>query len=163
MLVVSNTSPLLNLAIIDFLFLLPQQFGQIQIPTAVHTELKLDQNRPGSAALRAAIHEGWLVTHSVEADPLVRLLQRDLHQGESEAIALAVKLKASQVLLDEKEARRAARSLGLGMTGVLGVLLRGWYQGSVPSLEAAIDRLQNEAHFWIAPALVAQILQEAQA
>ena len=160
MLVVSNTSPLLNLAIIDLLFLLPQQFGQIQIPTAVQTELKLDQNRPGSAALRAAIQEGWLITHSVEADPLVRLLQRDLHQGESEAIALAVKLKASQVLLDEKEARRAARSLGLGMTGVLGVLLRGWYQGSVPSLEAAIDRLQNEANFWIAPALVAQILQE---
>ena len=36
--IVSNTSPLLNLAIIDHLFLLPQQFGQVLIPQAVLAE-----------------------------------------------------------------------------------------------------------------------------
>jgi len=33
--IVSNTSPLLYLAIIDHLFLLPQQFGQLLTPQAV--------------------------------------------------------------------------------------------------------------------------------
>ena len=36
---VSNTSPILNLAIVDRLALLRQQFGQIQIPPAVLDEL----------------------------------------------------------------------------------------------------------------------------
>jgi hypothetical protein len=52
--VVSNTSPLLNLAIINHLFLLPQQFGQVLIPQAVLAELKIDQDLPGSSVLCAS-------------------------------------------------------------------------------------------------------------
>jgi uncharacterized protein len=97
----------------------------------------------------------------LEDSALVSLLRQDLHQGESEAIALAIERAAYTILLDEKEARRAARALGLGVTGILGVLLRGRFEGSIPSLKAAIDRLQQEAIFWIAPALRAQLLWES--
>jgi len=38
--VVSNTSPILNLAIIDRLSLLREQFGEIYIPSAVLEELR---------------------------------------------------------------------------------------------------------------------------
>nr|MDF0368275.1 DUF3368 domain-containing protein [Nodosilinea sp. TSF1-S3] len=158
--VVSNTSPLLNLAIIDHLFLLPQQFGQVYIPPAVLSELKVNDNLPGSGALQTAIDEGWLIPQPLADRSLVILLKQDLHQGESEAIALAVEVAAETILLDEKEARRAARALGLGVTGILGVLLRGRYDGSIPSLKTAIDRLQQEANFWVAPALRAQLLQD---
>jgi predicted nucleic acid-binding protein len=41
MLVVSNTSPILNLAIVDQLELLRQQFGEILIPHALLDELKV--------------------------------------------------------------------------------------------------------------------------
>ena len=92
--VISNTSPLLNLAIIDHLFLLPEQFGQIYIPPAVFTELKINQDLPGSRALEAAVNQGWLISQAVENTLLVNLLRRDLHQGESEAIALAVECSA---------------------------------------------------------------------
>jgi uncharacterized protein len=159
--VISNTSPLLNLAIIDHLFLLPQQFGQIYIPAAVLVELKVNENLPGSRALNTAIDDGWLVTHTVKDSALVSLLRRDLHQGESEAIALAIELSADKILLDEKEARQAARSLGLSITGILGVLLRGFHEGAVPSLKAVTERLQQEANFWIAPTLLTQILKES--
>lgn len=158
--VISNTSPLLNLAIIDHLFLLPQQFGQIYIPSAVFSELKVDENLPGSSALKTAINDGWLVVQSVKDSALVSLLRRDLHQGESEAIALAVELSADRILLDEKEARQAARTLGLSITGILGILLRGWKGGTIPSIKAVIERLQQDANFRIAPPLLAQILQE---
>ncbi len=159
--VISNTSPLLNLAIVDHLFLLPQQFDQIYIPAAVLTELKINEDLPGSRALQVAINEGWLISQAVENTALVSLLRRDLHQGESEAIALAIELSADKILLDEKEARQAARALGLGITGILGVLLRGWHEGSVPSIKAVIERLQQDANFRIAPALLAQILKES--
>jgi len=159
--VISNTSPLLNLAMIDHLFLLPQQFGQVYIPAAVLAELKISENLPGSSALQAAVNDGWLIAQTVKNTALVSLLRRDLHQGESEAIALAVELSADRILLDEKEARQAARALGLNIIGILGLLLRGWHEGTVSSIKAATERLQQEANFWIAPVLLAQILQES--
>ncbi|WP_225887028.1 DUF3368 domain-containing protein [Nodosilinea nodulosa] len=91
---------------------------------------------------------------------LIALLRRQLHQGESEAIALAIEVSADRILLDEKEARQSARSLDLAITGVLGILLRGWHEGAVVSMQVAIERLQREANFWIAPALLNQILRE---
>jgi uncharacterized protein len=157
--VISNTSPLLNLAIIDHLFLLPQQFGQIFIPSAVLVELKINENLPGSSDLKTAIDDGWLVIQPVENLALVSLLRRDLHQGESEAIALAIELAADKILLDEKEARQAARALGLSITGILGILLKGFYEGAIPSIKTAMGRLQQEANFWVAPALLTQILE----
>jgi predicted nucleic acid-binding protein len=160
--VVSNTSPLLNLAIIDHLLLLPQQFGQILIPQAVLAELKVDQALLGSSHLQKAIDEGWLVPQAVSNQSLVSLLRRQLHQGESEAIALAMELSAERILLDEKEARQSAKSLGLAITGSLGILLRGLNEGTVDSMQVATERLQREANFWIAPALLNQILQECQ-
>lgn len=159
--VVSNTSPLLNLAIIDSLFLLPQQFGQVLIPQAVLTELKVDQDLPGSSALYQAIDQGWLIPKSVSNPALVRILQQQLHWGEAEAIALAVEVSAERILLDEKEARQAARTLNLAITGILGILLRGWHEGSIPSMKLATERLQQEANFWISPALLKQILKES--
>jgi len=58
--VVSNTSPILNLAIVDQLVLLRQQFGEILIPNAVLDELKVSEERPGSPVIREAISSGWI-------------------------------------------------------------------------------------------------------
>ncbi|MEA5417996.1 DUF3368 domain-containing protein [Spirulina sp. CCNP1310] len=149
------------MAIIDHLFLLPQQFGQIYIPSAVATELKVNEDLPGSHALKTAINEEWLIPQTVKNTALVNLLQRDLHQGEAEAIALAVECSANKILLDEKEARQIARALGLSITGILGIVLKGWHEGSVSSLKAVTKRLQQEANFRIAPPLLAQILRES--
>jgi len=57
---VSNTSPILNLAIVDQLVLLRQQFGEILIPNAVLDELKVSEERPGSPVIREAISSGWI-------------------------------------------------------------------------------------------------------
>lgn len=50
--VISNTSPLLNLSIIDPLNLVREQFGEVHIPPAVEEEVGLDASRPGSQELR---------------------------------------------------------------------------------------------------------------
>ncbi|UZQ53401.1 hypothetical protein OOK60_12920 [Trichothermofontia sichuanensis B231] len=64
--IVSNTSPLLNLAIIDHLFLLPQQFGKIYIPNAVFCELRINENLPGSNSLKIAYEQGWLKVKPID-------------------------------------------------------------------------------------------------
>jgi predicted nucleic acid-binding protein len=74
--VVSNTSPILNLAIIGELSLLRDQFGEILIPRAVLEELRVEENLPGSKNVRDAIKAGWIRIETVKQDPLVRAMQR---------------------------------------------------------------------------------------
>ena len=59
--VVSNTSPLLNLAIIGELELVCEQFTRVFVPPAVVEEFRLGEHRPGSGALRRAVESKWLV------------------------------------------------------------------------------------------------------
>jgi uncharacterized protein len=156
--VVSNTSPILNLAIVDRLILLYRQFGEVLIPGAVLEELKTGEERPGSQALREAISAGWLQVREVRNDAIAQLLKQTLDRGEAEAIALAMELKADWTLLDEREGRKIAKSLGLKVTGILGILLRAKQAGELEELQPAIGDLINKAGFRIAPDLLTQIL-----
>jgi hypothetical protein len=88
------------------------------------------------------------------------LLKQTLDGGEAEAIALAIELQADWTLLDEREGRKVAKSLGLNVTGILGILLRAKHLGELESLESAIEDLIDKAGFRIAPELVAQILTQ---
>jgi predicted nucleic acid-binding protein len=72
---------------VDQLPLLRQQFGQIQIPPAVLDELKIDEQRPGSQVIQAAIDAGWIQVQPVSNLPFVQLLRQTLDGGESEAFA----------------------------------------------------------------------------
>ena len=158
--VVSNTSPILNLAIVGQLELMRQQFGQVQIPLGVLSELKVQENRPGSKEIQAALESGWIQVREITSLFNVQLLQQVLDRGEAEAIALAVELQADWMLLDERDGRKVAKSLGLKVTGVLGILLRAKQGGKLSSLPEVIDALVAKAGFRIAPELVAKILAE---
>jgi predicted nucleic acid-binding protein len=158
--VVSNTSPLLNLAVIGHLDLLRQQFGEVWIPPGVVGELRVGEGLPGSAPVAEAIEAGWIQVTQVADQALVSTLQRELDQGEAEAIALALQVQAARVLLDEREGRRVAKMLGLQVTGVLGVLLRAREAGHLPSLRDSMERLRNEAGFHIGDELSARVLRE---
>jgi predicted nucleic acid-binding protein len=157
--IVSNTSPILNLAIVGQLELLRQQFGQLQIPPAVLDELKIDEDRPGAHPIQVAITAGWIQVQPVSNQSLVQLLMQTLDGGEAEAISLALELQSEWTLLDERDGRKVAKSLGLQVTGVLGILLRAKESGELPSLQPVLEELTQNAGFRIAPELLARILQ----
>lgn len=156
---VSNTSPISNLAVIEHLDLLPEQFSEVRIPGAVENELRaFPLIRP---ALELSLRQGWLKSASVPDTDVVRLLTTGLHAGEAEAIALALELRASLILLDEREARAAASRLGLRVTGVLGILLRAKLRGALPLLKPELEALRAKANFFISPVLERAVLREA--
>jgi len=159
--VVSNTSPILNLAIIGELSLLRDQFEEILIPGAVLEELRVEENLPGSKGVRDAIKAGWIRIETVKQDPLVRAMQRDLDKGEAEAIALAMQVNTRLVLMDERDGRKAARSMKLKVVGVLGILLKSRREGRLMSLEQAMDKLRDKAGFYIREDLYKEIMREA--
>lgn len=160
--VVSNTSPILNLAIVGQLELMRQQFKQVQIPPVVLAELKVQENRPGSEEIQAALKASWIQVQEINSPFLVRLLQQTLDRGEAEAIALALELQADWTLLDERDGRKIAKSLGLKVTGVLGILLRAKQKGELSSLVEIVDALVTTAGFRIAPDLLAKVIAKNQ-
>ena len=93
----------------------------------------------------------------VTASPLLQLLRQELDYGEAEAICLAIKLKASLTLLDEKEARSIARNYNLSLTGVVGLLIRAKKENKITSLYQELQKLADKG-FRIHPLLVREAL-----
>ena len=159
--VVSNTSPILNLAIIGQLDLLREQFAEVLIPPAVLTELKPQINFPGSASVQRALETQWLRVVELTDVHLSQALMLELDNGEAAAIALALELDIRQILIDERDGRTKAKALGLQPVGVLGILLRAKRDGALNSVEPAAHALRQEAGFFIAEDLLEAILVEA--
>ncbi len=72
-------------------------------------------------------------------------------------MVLALEKDADLVLLDDMEARIKARSLGLNVTGTLGVLLKANNQGLITSLYEEINKLEQTG-FWISSDLKDKVL-----
>ena len=121
MIVVSNTSPLTNLAAIGQFALFHQLYGRLHIAEGVWDELNVrGEHWPGRDEVAIA---DWVERYTVQNQPLVTTLRRDLDRGEAETITLALELGADLVLLDEREGRHAAQRLELRVAGVVGILL----------------------------------------
>jgi predicted nucleic acid-binding protein len=157
MLAVSNISPLSNLAIIARLDLLREQLGEVIVPPGVWAELSRLPHLEARFSLESAIQAGWLRIVSL-TDRVPDDFAISLDTGEAEALALALEAKVGLVLLDETAARLKAQQLGIGYTGVLGVLRKARTDGRIPSLKAEILRLRTDAHFFVAPALEKRLL-----
>ncbi len=149
--VVSNTSPLTNLAAIGEFELLHQLYGKIYIAHGVWDELNTaGQTWPGRNEVATA---NWVECHQVQNQALVRALQRDLDRGEAESIALAVEREATLVLIDEREGRHAAQRMGLRVVGVIGVLLEAKANGLLGALRPPLDNLRQTAGFYVSEPL----------
>ncbi len=159
--IISNTSPLLNLAIIDHLHLLPQQFDRVLIPPIVLEELKPDTGYPGVERIEQALREEWLQVVELKDNNLAQALMLELDEGEAAAIALALEQKYSRILMDERDGRAKAKMLGVQPIGVLGVLLRAKNHGTVTSVKVAMQALKAEAGFFIADDLFKIIIAQA--
>src|SRR5687768_16309291 len=105
---VSNTSPLSNLASIGRLGLLSPQFSEILIPQAVMRELSAHPDPVALALLQTAMRDQWIKPAVASDSHLLKVLLRQLHAGEAEAISLAAELQADIVLIDEQEGRQLA-------------------------------------------------------
>lgn len=158
---VSDTSPILGLAVIGHLALLREQFGEIYIPLAVLEELKTETSFRGVPAIQEALQDGWVISREAQNKPLVTSLSVELNKGESEAITLAMDLGVKIIVMDERLGRDHARNLGLQTIGVLGILLTVKKHGRVASLKDAMTALRNEIGFFISDELYQQILKQA--
>lgn len=162
MIVVSDTSPITNLAAVGHLHLLQQLYGSIVIPIAVYDELVYPGKRvPGQQEVQQL---SWIQKQPVQDIQTVLDIQTsraNIDRGEAEAIALALELGASLVLMDERRGRSAGAAFGLQMTGLLGVLLQAKQANLVDAVKPLLDSLIAKADFRVSRALYDFALESA--
>lgn len=159
MIIVSDTSPILNLAIIGQLHLLPRLYGTVIIPQAVYAEIVI--MGAGQVGATEVAQAEWIECKQITNRPLARSLESELDVGEAEAIVLAVELKADLLLIDERKGRIVAQRLGVNSVGLLGILIKAKHEGLIAAVDLIMDDLRNKAGFWISDDLYNYVLQIA--
>jgi uncharacterized protein len=159
MIVVSNTSPIINLAAIGQLDLLQRLYSTILIPQAVYHEIAVRGS--GQAGATEVQTFQWFHRYDVQDVALVKRLEQQLDAGEAEAIALAIEKQADLFLLDERRGRMIARQLNIAVTGLLGILLVAKQHGYLAAVRPALLDLMTKAGFWIDPELFTRVLKSA--
>ncbi|NCR27746.1 MAG: DUF3368 domain-containing protein [Microcystis aeruginosa BS13-10] len=156
MIVVSDTSPITNLAAVNQLTLLHQLYGTIIIPQAVYEEMaSLGYAVPGTIEIMTL---SWIETRPVTQQNQVNQLLNKLDRGESEGIILALELGADILILDGRKGRKVAQSLGLNITGILGVLLEAKQKELIMNIKPIVDQLILKAEFRISETLYRKVL-----
>ena len=160
MIVISDTSVICNLFLIDQLELIPKLFNNVIIPPKVHAELieleKFDFD------ITPIINADFIEIKTPINRSVIENLLLELDEGEAEAIALALEIDADILLIDERKGRQIAKSLGLEITGILGILLQSKKAGHISEIKPILDALINDANFFIAKNLYKFILQKAE-
>ena len=155
---VVDTSPLIFLAKLDRLDLLTMGADMVWVPRAVLDEVSVKPDEATQAIEQAS--QRWLSVRRVSNREAVEMLLANLDLGEAEVIVLAKEVEADKIVMDDLDARRYARRLGLDLIGTMGLLLAAHLRGEIPSMREEIERLQ-ELGFRVAQPLVEAILREA--
>jgi len=152
---VVNASPLILLGKIGQLHLLEALAPQVLVAAAVVEEL---------AAGADLDHEGrstvtWAQARSVQNVPVPQSIAGwDLGAGESQVLAHCLGGR-KRAVLDDAEARAAARVHGVRLIGTLGVVLRARRANLLPAARPVIERLQERGAF-LSDDLVRQALRK---
>lgn len=157
MIVVSDTSPLLSLIYLQQLRLLPLLFDKVVIPESVKIEL-LRSKIPDTQKQNLTSLNWMRVESPKDVAGVSRLLLKNLHRAEAEAIIVAKELQADYLLIDEQIGRAIAKSEGLTIVGVLGVLLIAKQQNHIEALKPMLDILSKETGFWVSKKLYEHLL-----
>ena len=148
MIVVSDTTPIHYLILIDEIELLPRLLGSIVIPEVVFQELQ-HSNTPDDIRDYLSVVPSWL---SVRASTgIIDPLLFEIDPGEREAILLAEELAADGILIDDLAGREVAIERGLRVLGTLG-LLELAHKADLIDFLASFDNLK-QAGFYVSRSL----------
>jgi uncharacterized protein len=156
MIVVSDTSCISNLLIINELDLLRKIYSQICILLAVYNEiLALEKSGEDLSYFRSC---EWIVSKTDFTKNISLLPPKNIDAGEAEAIDLAIYVKADRLLIDESKGSVVAKELGITTIGLLGILKIAKENHLILSFKKLLDQL-IENNFWISNELYHIVLK----
>lgn len=113
-------------------------------------ELDLLRNLFGKAIVTSIIAEEfgiplpeWISIKDADNKNYQNILELTVDRGEASAIALAVELIDSLLILDDQKARKLAEELKLKYTGTIALLVEAKLKGYIPSVRPLIDKIRK--------------------
>lgn len=139
MIVVSDTTPLSELAKVNQLILLKNIYRRVVIPRQVYEEV-ITGTHP---AVRIVPSQNWIEVVSVRNSENIFAIQAvtKLGLGECAALVLAEELGANLLLVDDLEARREALRRNLDIAGTVGTLIIAKQRGLISNVKVVLDDL----------------------
>jgi predicted nucleic acid-binding protein len=155
MIVISDTSPINYLILIGEIDILEKLFRRIVVPQAVFNEL---QHTKTPQRVKDWIENApsWLQVK--QADASLFTPSKRLGDGEREAIALAIELKADALLIDDRDGTLEARKQSLIAVGTVNLLERAAEKGLL-DLPEILDRL-SQTSFRLPPSEILDAMLE---
>ena len=154
--VVVNASPLIALFRSAQADLLPGLFARIVVPEAVWREVVLEGHDDSAATGLAG--QSWPIPEDVTVSP--RVAAWNLSAGESSVLSYALAHPPLRAVIDDADARRCARTLGIPILGTGGVILLAKRRGLIDSVTTGGNR-SRDAGLWISDGLVELMKKQA--
>jgi predicted nucleic acid-binding protein len=139
-----DSSPLILLAKVGQLDLLHAGVPEILVPDAVLSEV--GARGPTDPVFREIQSTAWLKIVPAPPAPQ-RVLVWGLGAGECSVLTVALADPECEVILDDRDARRCAQALGIGIRGTLGLVILAKQIASVPSARPVVEHLRRVGLF----------------
>ena len=164
MIVIINSGPLMALAKLGLLDLLPRLYGQVILPTGVFVEVVVRGRERGYSdafLIQLAIQQEKLKVVKVDEGNLPSDIQAlPLDAGEKQVLYLAQRDHADLVLFDDEKVREEAKTRRLNVKGTLGVLIQGYRTGLLGwnEVQNIIEAMISPEDIWISEELCRRVL-----
>jgi len=161
-----NASPLIYLSKIGALPLIPKLFTECYITLIIKKEVLSNDNVAEFSVLKDSFNSWLLLKEPINRQFVDRLEELHIHAGEASVLALAKELQnntgESVIIIDDLAAREIARTLGLKVTGTIGVLIKATHLKfiNVEKCKNFLHNLVENTTFRISSALYSKILKE---
>ena len=156
--VICNTGPIVALSMIGRIDILRDLFELVTVPEAVHMEIL--EGGTTNAGLAGYRKVNWIKVGTL-SKPVDPLLRTSLDFGEAAVIELARELSVNLVLVDERKARKIARTIyGLHVIGSARVLVEAKRHGLLDNVGVALQAMRNGG-YWIGDSIVDAALKQA--
>ena len=156
MVIVSDASPIIALAVCNKLDLLDKLFDRVCIPQAVFNELAIPDKPKADDIIE------WAQDKVIPAmnTTVITALSMNLDLGESEAMSLYWETSADFLLIDEKRGRIIALRNGIKTIGTVGIFLSAKQRGLITQVKPLLEILIHNG-FRISDIFYRQILERA--
>lgn len=85
----------------------------------------------------------WVEIKSAANFHYQQILELQIDKGEASAIALAIEMPESVLILDDYKARKIAENLGIEITGTIGVIVKAKIKGIIPSVIPILQKIKT--------------------
>jgi uncharacterized protein len=140
--IVCDTSALINLALINQLYLLEAMFGSVGIPPEVYDEVvRRGAGKVGAESIQTS---SFIQVVQLRDPNQVALYTGPLSHADAEVLVLAQEQHADLIITRDRRMRRRARQEGLTVITTFALLIEAKRGGFIQAVKPVLDEMRSK-------------------